>query len=108
MEGKKRELKKELKKLKKGKIDRETYVERRKEYRKWCDRERKRHEKEEEETIKAIRTEEEAWKYINKYRKRREGIDESIEIDKWFEYFMNLLDGSEERMVRTEEENREK
>lgn len=61
-----------------------------------------------EEIIRAIRTEEEAWKYINKYRKRRERIDESIEMEKWFEHFMNLLEGSEEGIVNTEEEKMEK
>jgi len=66
---KKRELRRELRKLKKDKIQREEYVEKRKKYRKWCDSERRKHEMEEEEKIRLIRTEEEAWKYINKYRK---------------------------------------
>jgi len=76
---KKRELRKKLRKLKKDKIRREEYVEKRKEYRKWCDSERRKRETEEEEKIRSIRTEEKAWKYINKYRKKKEKINEGID-----------------------------
>ena len=38
--------------------------------------ERQKHEKEEMEKIKKIK--QEAWKYINKYRRSREGIDEDM------------------------------
>ena len=71
-----------MEKWRKGKIDREEYVKKRKEYKGWCEEERKRHREEEEEKIKAIRTEEKAWKYINRGRKRREKIDENIEMDR--------------------------
>ena len=56
--------------MKKREINREEYVRKRKEYTIWCNEEREKHEKEEEEKINLIRTEEEAWKYTNKYRKK--------------------------------------
>ncbi|XP_025074790.1 uncharacterized protein LOC112552838 [Pogonomyrmex barbatus] len=100
----KRELRKELGRLKKGKISREEFVQKRKEYREWCKKEKHKHEREEEERIKTIRTEEEAWRYINKYRKKKEGISESIEIERWIMHFMDLLDGSKDKIITKEEE----
>ena len=94
MEGEKREIGKMLKKWRKGKIEREEYVERRREYRRWYEEERKKHVKEKEEKIRAIKTEEEAWKYINRYRKRKERIDENIEMERWRKHFIELLEGS--------------
>ncbi|XP_067209997.1 uncharacterized protein [Linepithema humile] len=104
---KKRELKKELKKLEKGKINKKKYVEKRKEYRKWCEEEKRKHEEEEEQKIKLIRTEKEAWKYINKFRKKREGIDENIEMKKWNAQFMELLGGTKEKKILKKERREE-
>ncbi|XP_020298200.1 vicilin-like seed storage protein At2g18540 [Pseudomyrmex gracilis] len=103
---KKRELRRKLRKLKKDKIKREEYVRKRREYRKWCEGEKKKHEEEEEEKIRSIRTEEEAWRYINKYRKKRERVDEGIELHTWNEHFMELLGGTKERVIMEEEEER--
>lgn len=117
---KKREVRREMEKWRKGKIDKKEYVRKRREYKRWCEEERKKHREEEEEKIKAIRTEEEAWKYINKYRKRREKIDDNIEMEKWTEHFMELLEGSKikrkeekeirevKELVEREEEGKEK
>lgn len=59
--------------MRKGKIEREKYVRKRKELRLWCDEEKEKHRREKENRIKIIRTEKKAWEYIiNKYRKRRE------------------------------------
>lgn len=72
----------------------------------WCDGERNRYEKEEEERIKMIRTEE-AWKYINRYRKKRERIDEKIKMESWYNHFKELLEGSKKRTTMEEEGNKE-
>lgn len=96
---KKREMRKDLRRLKKGKISREEYIKKKNEYKKWCREKRKKVEEEEEERIKAIRTEEEAWKYINRYRKKREGIDENIDMKNWNRHFMELLRGTKERVM---------
>lgn len=103
---KKRELKKELKRMKKEKISREEYIGKRREYKKWCEEERKKYEKEEEKKINLIRTEEEAWKYINKYKKR-ERIDENIDLESWNTHFMELLDGTTRRVTIKELEEAE-
>lgn len=96
----KRYLRTMLRKMKKGKISREDYVKKRKDYKIWCKEEKRRHEEEEERKIRSIRTEKEAWKYINKYRKKRVGIDKEIDLGTWKKHFMELLGGKEERIVR--------
>lgn len=48
-------------------------------YRRWCEEERRKHEKEEEK-LEGIRMELENWKYINKFRKKRNDTDNTIEI----------------------------
>ncbi|KAG7196729.1 hypothetical protein KM043_016066 [Ampulex compressa] len=73
----------------------------------WHSVEWKRYEKEEEDKIKSIRTEKEVWKYINKYRKKKEGIDESIQSERWRRHFMDLLDGASEKMILEEREETE-
>lgn len=94
-----------MRKWKKGKVSGEEFCRIRKDHRKWCGEERRRHEEEEEEKIKVIRTEQEAWKYINKYRKKREKIDEEIDLEKWKNHFMELLGGTMRRAeLRWEEE----
>lgn len=61
----------------------------RKEYKKWCKEQKKKHEKEEEQ-IRNIKSEAAAWKYINKYRKKKtEMISESINIDEWRDTLQN-------------------
>ena len=42
----------------------------RRNYKEWCEAQKK-HEKAEKEKIKNIKSEKEAWKYINKYRNQR-------------------------------------
>lgn len=99
----KRGLKRELTRMKKGKINREEYVKKKKEYKAWCKEKKERYEKEEEKKIKSIKTEEEAWKYINKFRKKRERVDENIKLESWREHFMELLEGTRERRIIEEE-----
>ncbi|KAL6419350.1 hypothetical protein ACFW04_013929 [Cataglyphis niger] len=72
---------------------RENYHDVTKDYKIWCKEERKKHEKEEkEEKINNIRIETEAWKYINKYGKKRERIDEGIKLEIWKNYFMDFTE----------------
>jgi len=67
---KKRELRKALKDLKK-KIGRENFITKRKRYKEWCKEQKKKHEEEEEIKIRSIKSEAEAWKYINKYKEKK-------------------------------------
>ncbi|KAG7203931.1 hypothetical protein KM043_017089 [Ampulex compressa] len=103
----KRKLRRELRELRKGRIRREEYVKKRREYGEWCKGERQRYEKKEEDKIKSIKTEKEVWKYIDKYRKKKEGIDESIQSERWRRHFMDLLDGTSEKVILEEKEETE-
>lgn len=71
--------------MKKGKISREDYVSIRKDYEAWCEEERKKHE----------------------YRRKREDIDEEIELENWKKHFMEVLEGPTERVVLNIEEEEE-
>jgi len=57
------------------------------------------------------KTEGKVWELVNRERKRRKRINETIELEEWKEYFMGLLGGIERRAVRVmerEEGRREK
>lgn len=100
---KKRRLRRELRRIKKRKTSREEYIKKRNEYKAWCKIERERYEKEEEERIESIKTEEEAWKYINRYRKKREKMNEDMDLEEWRQHFKELLGGTENRVIDIEE-----
>lgn len=89
--------------------NKEEYPRKRKEYREWCREQKKKHEK--EEKIRNIKSETEAWKYINKCRKKKtERISENINIDKWKDHFAEPLDGTQEKAIwqmESEEDNTE-
>ncbi|XP_039302912.1 uncharacterized protein LOC120357160 [Solenopsis invicta] len=88
---KKRELRKTLRNIKKKRISKEDYIAKRKEYKEWCKEQKKKHEQAEEEEIRRIKSEKEAWKYINKYgKKRKEGICDNIKMEEWRDYFIGL------------------
>jgi len=93
---------------KKRRIGKEEYVRERKEHKEWCKVQKSRHENEEEEKIRSIKSEAEAWKYTNKYRnKKTEGISEEIQMDEWRDHFMELLGGTKERVVLDIEDEEE-
>lgn len=47
------------------------------------------------------------WELVNRERRSRKRINEEIKLEDWKEYFMGLLGGVEERVVRDiERENR--
>jgi len=90
---KKRELRKELRRLMRGRIGREEYVKKRKEYRKCCE------EKKKEEKEKIIRKVEEGkvWELVNRERKK---INKMIELEVWKKYFMGLLGELKKRAIK--------
>lgn len=71
----------------------------------WCAKKREEFEKKEKEKLKSIRTEEEVWRYINKFKKKKEKIDENIDLESWKAHFMDLLRGSNERKITRIEMN---
>lgn len=75
MERYEKKIKKSIGRMERGKISKEEYIRKRRRYKEWCKEQKKRQEEEEEEKIRNIKNEAEAWRYINKYRKRKmEGI----------------------------------
>lgn len=80
-------------------INKEEYIRIRRDYRRWCEEERKKHEKEEERKIRMIRTEKEAWQYINKYRRKRETVDNGIGMEEQRRYFIELLGETERKAI---------
>ena len=75
----KKKVKKAYKNGEKGEIDRLRFVETRKELRGMCRAKEEEKQKEVEEEIKNIKMEGKAWKFINRMRKKKEGISEKIE-----------------------------
>jgi hypothetical protein len=102
----KRGVRRKLTRFRKGKCSREEYLEEKKTFKQWCKQRKEKHEEEEMEKINIINTEQEAWRYINKFRRRRESIDEEISAEEWRIHFMELLEGKETKEDRRMEEQR--
>lgn len=66
-------------------------------------RKRKRIQKSKGKKIKKIKTETEAWKYINKKRKKKTSISKQITVEKWEQHFMRLLHGKGEEKTKSEQ-----
>ncbi|KYN05597.1 hypothetical protein ALC62_03471 [Cyphomyrmex costatus] len=79
-EGKKklRKILREAKKRKEVEISKA-----REEYKKLCEQKLKEWRIKEEEVIKNVKTDVQAWRYVNKYRKKREGINREIKLEEW-------------------------
>lgn len=107
MERKEEKTKKKMRKWRRGKCEMEEYLKERKEYKIWCREKKKEYERQEEEKIRKIKTEQEAWKYINRFRKRRKGVSEEISEERWKRYFMETLEGEEQTALEEGEEERE-
>jgi len=75
----------------------EEFVRCKKEYRKLCEEKEVEQKKREEKEVENIKTESEAWKFINKGRKKREGVCKEITMEEWVKYFRESLGGVEER-----------
>lgn len=104
------ENKKKLRKLIKKEVGerREADIrEARKEYKSLCDRKREEWRGREEDMIQNIKNNTQVWKYINKFRKKREGVNKGIKLEEWKRYFVELLGGEEHRPDIDIERNRE-
>ncbi|XP_050493057.1 histone-lysine N-methyltransferase, H3 lysine-79 specific-like [Bombus huntii] len=93
----KREIRRKMTKFRKGKCSREEFIEEKKAFKQCCKQRKEKQEEEEMKKINKIKTEQEAWKYINKYRRRREVIDEDIMEEEWQNYFMEMLERTENK-----------
>ena len=88
---------------------RREFCRKRKEYRDLCNRKKLVLKEREEKELEKISTECQAWKYINKYRSKKEGVSEKISIEEWVKHFREALGGREERIGDTDsvKENKE-
>ncbi|XP_033362843.1 trichohyalin-like [Bombus vosnesenskii] len=102
----KRETRRKMTKFRKGKCSREELIEEKKAFKQWCKQRKEKQEEEKMEEINKIKTEQEAWKYINKYTRRREVVDEEIREEEWKNYFMETLEGTENKEDRRTEGRR--
>ncbi|KYQ51994.1 hypothetical protein ALC60_08898, partial [Trachymyrmex zeteki] len=75
----------------------EEFVGVKKEYRKLCEEKEREQMRREEKEVQNIKTEAEAWNFINRGRKKREGVCKGIEMEAWVKYFTESLGGFEER-----------
>jgi len=71
MEDEKERIKKSTEGFKEEKISREDFITKRKGYKEWYKKQKKKHEEEEAIKIRSIKSEAEAWKYINKYKEKK-------------------------------------
>lgn len=102
---KRRELNKKLRQAKKQLIDKAEYRKCNKEYEELCRRKKEIYNQKWIEEVSQISREADTWKYIKRFRGKRETISEEISIEDWQRHFMVLLQGSEERKRNRIENN---
>lgn len=78
----------------------DEYKRRKRDYREMC--EKKRRNEEWERRVKEVRRENEVWEIVNRERKGKKRVNEGLEIGEWKEYFMRLLGGVEDRVIKGE------
>ncbi|KZC05357.1 hypothetical protein WN55_05906 [Dufourea novaeangliae] len=106
-EEKKKEARKEMRKCRKGKTDRLSYEEKKREYKKLCE-EKKREENEKwEREVEKARTEGGIWQIINREKRRRAITNEDITPKEWKSYFVRTLGGVERKAGRGDKEGRD-
>ncbi|XP_067207866.1 golgin subfamily A member 6-like protein 22 [Linepithema humile] len=99
-EEKKKEVRRELRGWKSKGREGKKYKEKRKEYKKLCERKRKEENEKWGKKAREVKRESEVWEIINRERKRRVRINDGIEMEEWKEYFMRLLKGAERKVVK--------
>lgn len=88
----KRRIRRELRKWRREEGGGEKYRIERLKY-KGCEGKKREEVERWEREIKEVRTEAQAWKIVNRERKRRKRINEGIEVEEWDGYFKGLLGG---------------
>ena len=102
---KKKEVKIKYKRWKKGKEDKKNYIEERKNLRVLCKDKEKKRRKEEEAELRNIKSENEAWTFINRFRKRKVKVENSIEKEEWRRHFRELLEGEDQKIEGEKRQN---
>jgi len=105
-EEKKREVRRELRKWRKGRGSGEGYRRIKREYKRLCEEKRKVENERWEREAMEVRRENEVWDLINRERKKGRRVNEEIGMGEWEDYFRSLLGEVEERVVRGGERRR--
>ena len=90
----KKELKMALKSWKNARCSKEIYLNKRKEWREYCLDKEKRFKEMEEVELRSIKHEQDVWKFLNKFKKRRQVKDNNIQKSEEPQHFVKLLDES--------------
>ena len=102
-EGVKRQVRRELRRWRKGLEDRSKYIGLKREYKVLCERKKEEENRKWEKKAEEARNESEVWEIVNKDRRKKRRVNEGIRMEEWKEYFMCLLGGVETRVVRGDE-----
>ena len=78
---------------------RRRYKEGKREYEDLCKRKKEEENVKWEKEAEQARTEIEVWKIVNRGRKRREKVEDSIQLKQWKIFFMEGLSGVEWKVV---------
>jgi len=76
------------------------YKRKKKEYKEIYERKKKEENENRRKRQKSEERETEVWKIINKKRKRKKRINEGIRPEEWKEYFMSIIGGVEDKVLR--------
>ena len=104
-EGKKRAVRKALRRWRRGEGCRQRYKEEKLEYKKLVERKKKEENEKWERELRKIKTEGQVWEMVGKTRKRRR-VNERIKMEEWDKYFRELLGGVCGRVRRGMEEGK--
>ncbi len=104
---KKIEVRRKLRRWLKNRGNEKEYRKEIKDYKKLIKEKKAKKQDEEDQKLKDIRTEAEAWKYINQERKIKTGPSKNIKIEEWREYFIRILEGAETNEEQKTEVNRQ-
>ncbi|XP_029054555.2 eukaryotic translation initiation factor 3 subunit A-like [Osmia bicornis bicornis] len=95
----KKEVRKALRDWRKGRIGGEKYREAKREYNRVCEAKKEKVKKAFEKEARGAKTEGDVWRIINRERKSRGRAKTGIKEEEWRKHFVNLLGGSEEKVV---------
>ena len=95
----KRKVNRRYKKYRQGKIEKEEYLKKKKDFRILCENKEKCKKKEEQAEIRKARTEKEIWVYINKERRKKKSNENRIKTETWRNHLKSLLKGADKRIV---------
>ncbi|XP_018402019.1 PREDICTED: uncharacterized protein LOC108779148 [Cyphomyrmex costatus] len=102
---KNREVRRVLRKWRRGEVEGNEYRKMKKEYRKLCEGKKEIGRERLIEEAEAAKSEKDVWKIVNRERRRKKGINEEISMKEWKEHFENLLEGDKRgERWKTEEE----